>query len=98
MHFNYDMVDGIDYTIHASYPIGDRVRDITYQGKPVQDDDIFSLALSNYRAAGGGDFDMIRPCKVLQDIQEDVVDIIRDYILEKKEVEVKHRENIKVVK
>lgn len=98
MHYNYDMVDGIDYTIHASYPIGQRVSDITYQGKPVQDDDLFSLALSNYRAAGGGDFDMIRPCKVLQDIQEDVVDIIRDYILEKKVVEINHRENIKVVK
>lgn len=98
MHFNYDMVDGIDYTIHASYPIGERVTDITYQGKPVKEDDLFSMAMSNYRASGGGDFDMIRPCRVLMDIQEDVVDIIRDYILEKKEVEINHRENIKVVK
>ncbi len=98
MHFNYDMVDGINYTIHASYPIGQRVTEITYQGKTVKDEDVFSFAMSNYRAVGGGDFDMVPPCKILGEIQEDIVDVICDYVREKKVIELKHRENVKVIK
>lgn len=98
MHYNYDMVDGIDYTIHASYPIGQRVTDITYQGKPVKEEDVFSLALSNYRAVGGGEFEMLNSCATLREYGEDVVDLIGAYIREKKVIELNHRENIKVVK
>lgn len=47
------MVDGICYTIKVSNPIGKRIIDLTYEGKQVLDTDTFTLALNNYRAAGG---------------------------------------------
>ena len=31
-HFNYDMVDGISYTLKISNPIGQRVTALDYQG------------------------------------------------------------------
>ena len=54
-HFNYDMVDGIEYTIKVSNPVGSRIIDLTYEGLPVTEDQVFNLALNNYRASGGGD-------------------------------------------
>ena len=42
-HYNYDMVDGIDYTIKVSNPVGSRITRLEYQGAPVTDDMSFTL-------------------------------------------------------
>ena len=97
LHFNYEMVDGLDYTIKASNPIGSRIIEMIYQGKPVKEEDEFVMVLSSYRAGGGGEFDMVKECEVVQDIQKDMVDALAEYILEHPILEVDHRDNIKVI-
>lgn len=97
-HFNYDMVDGCEYTIQVSNPIGSRITSLKYKGKDVQDDDSFTMALSNYRAACGGDFFMIQDCEVLMSLQDDMVACLSQYMQEFPTVEVHHHENIHVVK
>lgn len=96
-HYNYDMVDGLDYTIKVSNPIGSRVLEMTYQGKPVSDDDEFVVVMSNYRASGGGDFDMLKDCELVQDIQKDMVECLAEYIRNNPILKVAHRDNIKVI-
>ena len=34
-HYNYDMVDGIEYTIKVSNSVGHRITSLTYQGNDV---------------------------------------------------------------
>ena len=97
-HYNYDMVDGIDYTIKVSNPKGHRITEIKYHGKSVEDEDIFTLALSNYRSGGGGNFFMFKGCKKVKDIQTDMVTLISEYLLREKKVTLNHYENIKVIK
>ena len=97
LHFNYEMVDGLDYTIKASNPIGSRIIEMSYQGKPVQKDDWFVMVMSSYRSGGGGEFDMVKECEVVQDIQKDMVDAIAEYILAHPVLEVEHRDNIRVI-
>lgn len=96
-HFNYDMLDGIDYTLRISKPLGSRVVSLTYKGQDIRDTDVFSVAMNNYRASGGGNFHMIPPCKTLLEIQTDMTDILADYILDKKIVTITHHDNIKVI-
>ena len=38
--YNYDMYEGIEYTLDFTRPFGDRVTRLEYHGKPVQDTDV----------------------------------------------------------
>ncbi len=53
----YDVIYGEDfsYVIDPSKPEGDRVT-LTYQGEAVQDDDVFTVVINNYRYNGGGNY------------------------------------------
>ena len=44
------------YLIDVSRPRGQRIRDLTYRGKPVRADQTFIVATNSYRANGGGHF------------------------------------------
>lgn len=96
-HYNYDMVDGLDYTIKVSNPIGSRIVKMVYQGKEVKMQDQFVMVMSNYRAGGGGDFDMLKSCKLVQDIQKDMVECLAEYIRNHPVLEVEHKKNIEVI-
>lgn len=50
--FNYDMFSGVDYQIDISKEAGQRIKDLKWSntGKEIKDDDIFIIAVNNYRA------------------------------------------------
>lgn len=50
--FNYDMFSGVDYKIDISKEVGQRIKDLkrSNTGKEIKDDDIFIIAVNNYRA------------------------------------------------
>lgn len=97
-HYNYDMVDGCEYTINVSNPIGQRVVSLTRNGKPVQDDDTFTMSMNNYRAACGGNFFMLKDCEVVKEYTEDMVECLCDYILKHPVLTIDHKDNIQVIK
>ena len=45
----YDMFSGVDYEINLSMPKGRRIENVMYKGRPLQDDDVLTLAVNNYR-------------------------------------------------
>lgn len=51
-----DVLYGMDYEVHLYAPEGERIQNMTYQGRPVSDDEIFTVAMNNYRFTGGGDY------------------------------------------
>ena len=92
------MVDGVDYTIKVSNEKGKRITELKYNGNDVKDEDIFTLSLNNYRASCGGNFFMFKDAKIIKTIQEDMVEVILEYLSKHKKVVVNHSENIKVIK
>ena len=50
--YNYDEFAGVNYEIDISKPAGSRIQNVTYQGKPLADDQTLVLALNNYRYGG----------------------------------------------
>ncbi|MBR2824882.1 MAG: bifunctional metallophosphatase/5'-nucleotidase [Solobacterium sp.] len=97
LHFNYDMVDGIDYTIKVSNQIGKRIVELKYLGNDVQDSDRFTIAVNSYRASGGGNFEMMRNCPTVKEYPTDIVELIADYILECKTIDFEAVNNITVI-
>ena len=45
----YDMFAGVDYEIDLSKPKGERIQNVMFQGQPLADDQLLTLAVNNYR-------------------------------------------------
>lgn len=45
----YDMFAGVEYEIDLSQPKGARIKNVMFQGAPLQDDQTLTLAVNNYR-------------------------------------------------
>ncbi|MFV0502744.1 MAG: 5'-nucleotidase C-terminal domain-containing protein [Lachnospirales bacterium] len=45
----YDMFAGVDYQIDLSQTKGERIKNLTFKGEPLKDDQILTLAVNNYR-------------------------------------------------
>ena len=99
-HYNYDMIDGegVRYTIHVGNPVGQRVSDVYVKNEPLDMNKMYLVVVNNYRATGGGNFEMFKVSKVHEEIQTDVVECIADYIQKVKVIHVNHEDSIKVVK
>ncbi|MCS0632088.1 bifunctional 2',3'-cyclic-nucleotide 2'-phosphodiesterase/3'-nucleotidase [Telluria mixta] len=56
--YNFDTVTdpGLRYEIDVTRPPGQRIRNLTWQGKPIASGQAFLVATNNYRASGGGNF------------------------------------------
>jgi len=55
-YYNYDMVDGVTYVLDLGRPVGSRILNLSFLGKPVKPEQTFTLALSTYRLRGGGGY------------------------------------------
>lgn len=85
-HFNYDMWEGIEYTLDISRPVGERVIRLQRNGQDIQPSASYEVVLNNYRAAGGGNYDMFVGCEIVKDIQVDVTELIANYFREHQSV------------
>lgn len=77
--YNYDMYAGIDYIIDVSFPVGKRISQFTYSGKPIQENDELEVVINQYRAVGGGNYDMFSADKIIREITVDMTELIADY-------------------
>lgn len=95
--YNYDMYEGIDYTIDVSKPIGERIVELTFDGKDVQDDDELEVVMNQYRAVGGGNFAMFDASKIIREVQIDMTELIADYLAKHPVIDSTVNDNFKVV-
>jgi 2',3'-cyclic-nucleotide 2'-phosphodiesterase / 3'-nucleotidase / 5'-nucleotidase len=78
--FNFDVVAGADYVLDLARPRGQRVTKLEVRGRPVAPTDSFTLALTNYRQAGGGSYSMIAGAPVVYDKQLDIRQLLTDEV------------------
>ncbi|WP_307994937.1 bifunctional UDP-sugar hydrolase/5'-nucleotidase [uncultured Weissella sp.] len=96
-HYNYDIWSGIDYTFDFSRPCGNRVQSVSYHGVPIVMDEVYEVAMNNYRASGAGDFPMFSVDKIVREIQRETADLIGDYIMAHPEISISQPTNIQSV-
>ncbi|AEI45387.1 bifunctional metallophosphatase/5'-nucleotidase [Paenibacillus mucilaginosus] len=96
-HYNYDMWEGIEYTINISKPVGERIVRLTRQGQPLDPDGEYDVVMNNYRAAGGGNYMMFQGKPVVKDIPTDMAELLAGYIMERGTIQEALNRNWEVV-
>jgi 2',3'-cyclic-nucleotide 2'-phosphodiesterase (5'-nucleotidase family) len=81
--FNFDIVQGVDYTIDITKPLGSRITTLARNGRPVVDTDTFTMALNDYRQVGGGGYTMLRGAPVVYDQQQVIRQLLIDEVQRK---------------
>ena len=74
--YNFDTAEGVSYEIDLRQPVGDRIRNLAFQGAPLAPDRKLRLALNNYQYNGGGGYTMFKDAKVLARSSAEIRDLI----------------------
>ncbi|MFL0268523.1 bifunctional metallophosphatase/5'-nucleotidase [Candidatus Clostridium radicumherbarum] len=96
-HYNYDMWEGIDYILNISKPIGERVVKLDYKGFPLEMGKEYDVVMNNYRAGGGGEYEMFQNKPVIKDMTTDVSELIANYIMDRGLIEAEVNNNWSVI-
>ncbi|MFB4164944.1 bifunctional 2',3'-cyclic-nucleotide 2'-phosphodiesterase/3'-nucleotidase [Alteribacillus sp. JSM 102045] len=80
--YNFDIMEGVEYEIDVTEPAGERIKDLTYNGEDVTDEQEFLVATNNYRAGGGGDHLADADQETVLATTDENRQIIIDYIME----------------
>lgn len=97
-HYNYDVYENITYTVSVSKPIGSRITALFYKGNPVTDHQVFTLALNNYRAIGGGDYHMFEHSNIVAEYEIPLSTLLQEYIKSKKIIIPRDDNHITIMK
>ncbi|MFC2088631.1 bifunctional metallophosphatase/5'-nucleotidase [Calditrichota bacterium] len=101
--YNYDMAEGISYVIDVSEESGDRIKEVIVQksGEPIDLHGRYKVTLNSYRASGGGGHLAaigINKPKILWQSNEEMRNILIEYIRDKGQLDGKVDGNWKLVK
>ncbi|MGZ0052742.1 bifunctional 2',3'-cyclic-nucleotide 2'-phosphodiesterase/3'-nucleotidase [Brevibacillus gelatini] len=96
--YNFDVIDGVTYQIDVTQPSryaidgklenkdANRIKNLSYNGKPVKPEDKFLVVTNNYRAGGGGNFPGLDGKNIVIDSPDENRQVVIDYILSQKDI------------
>ncbi len=74
--YNFDVVQGATYRIDPTAPVGSRVKDLAFKGRPVLPSDRFTLAVNAYRAQGSGGYKALKGAKVVKEQPDEIRELL----------------------
>jgi 2',3'-cyclic-nucleotide 2'-phosphodiesterase (5'-nucleotidase family) len=74
--YNFDVIQGASYRIDPTAPVGARVKDLAFHGRPVAPGDRFTLAVNSYRAQGSGGYTALKGAKVVKEVQDEIRELL----------------------
>jgi 2',3'-cyclic-nucleotide 2'-phosphodiesterase / 3'-nucleotidase len=99
--YNFDVIDGVTYAIDVTQPSrydsegamiapdSHRIRDLEFEGRPVDETQIFIVVTNNYRASGGGNFPGCDGSSVVLEAPDANREALVRYIVENRHIEPK---------
>jgi 2',3'-cyclic-nucleotide 2'-phosphodiesterase (5'-nucleotidase family) len=78
--YNFDIAEGVTYTLNIAKPFGQRIENLEFQGKPLAPTQKLRLATNNYRVNGGGGYTMYEGAPVLYRSSEEIRELIIDWV------------------
>jgi 2',3'-cyclic-nucleotide 2'-phosphodiesterase/3'-nucleotidase len=97
--YNFDVIDGVTYKIDVTQPSrydsdgkvaapdAHRIRDLAFNGKPVDEAQEFLVATNNYRAGGGGNFPGADGKTIVMEAPDLNRDVVVRYIVGQKTID-----------
>jgi 2',3'-cyclic-nucleotide 2'-phosphodiesterase/3'-nucleotidase len=95
--FNFDIAQGVEYEIDLTRPEGQRIRNLRYHGKPLEDAQPLRLAVNNYRAGGSAGYAMFKSAPVVWKSGEEIREMIIAYYIDHKRLPAAPDNNWRVV-
>ena len=96
--FNFDIIDGVTYEVDVTQPKrydndgklvaadARRIKNLSYQGKPIDEAQEFVIVTNNYRASGGGKFPGLDGKNIILQSPDENRQALIDFITEQKSV------------
>lgn len=76
----YDMITGAEYEIRLNAEAGRRITSLKVKGEDVTDDMEFTIALSGYRAAGGGDYALLAALPTVRVYSDSIAEMLMELL------------------
>ncbi|TSO26248.1 bifunctional UDP-sugar hydrolase/5'-nucleotidase [Lactobacillus sp. LL6] len=92
--YHFDVFYPVKYEADISKPVGERIQNLTLNGKSLEDDKTYYLAVNNYRAMGGGFYPEYSVDKIDMTLDKDYVQMFTEYLTHG-EVKVDTKKNYK---
>jgi 2',3'-cyclic-nucleotide 2'-phosphodiesterase/3'-nucleotidase len=81
--YNHDFLAGAEYILDPGQPEGERITELTFGGETLPDDRRLTLAISSYRAQGGGGYTSLKGARVVERTGHEMRVLIEDYLRER---------------
>ncbi len=95
--YNFDIAEGVTYTLNLAKPFGERIENLQFRGKPLEPTQKLRLATNNYRVNGGGGYTMYQGAPVVHRSSEEIRELIIDWVERNKTVPSEPNDNWKIV-
>ncbi len=90
------MFYGIDYVIDLNRDFNDRVTSIKLNGKEINKEDYYTIAMNNYRASNTSIYPAYEGAKTVEDINIDVNELLINYVIKNKNIKANNYKNYKI--
>lgn len=97
LSYNYDMWEGIQYTVNLQKPKGERITSLTFNGEALDPNKKYRVATSSYRASGTGGYDMFGEDKIIKEFPFGVTEMLIEELENTEEFIPKTNQNWKVL-
>lgn len=96
--YNYDVIDGVTYQIDVTEPSkydlkgalanpdANRIKNLQYNGQPIDPEQKFLVATNNYRASGGGSFPGLTGKNIVINSPDENRNVVLQYIVDQKTI------------
>ncbi|MFE2217958.1 bifunctional metallophosphatase/5'-nucleotidase [Streptomyces canus] len=81
--YMYDTAAGVSYDIDIAQAEGSRIKNLSYNGTSVTDDQVFVVAVNNYRANGGSGYPHIAAADIAYSSTNEIRQLMIDYVTSK---------------
>jgi 2',3'-cyclic-nucleotide 2'-phosphodiesterase (5'-nucleotidase family) len=91
--FNFDIAEGVSYDLDITKPVGSRIQNLQFKGKPVLPTQRLRLVTNNYRVNGGGGYSMYKDAPVVYKSSEEIRELIVDWVERNKTIPAEPTKN-----
>jgi 2',3'-cyclic-nucleotide 2'-phosphodiesterase/3'-nucleotidase len=95
--YNFDMAEGVTYTLDITKPFGQRIQSLRFKGQPLSPTQKLRVVTNNYRVNGGGGFTMYKDAPVVYRSSEEVRELIIDWVERNKTIPTQADNNWRIV-
>ena len=91
--YNFDLAEGVTYDLDISKPVGQRIQNLRYKGRPLSPEQKLRLVTNNYRVNGGGGYTMFKDAAVVYRSSEEIRELIIDWVERHKQIPIEPTNN-----